>query len=586
VPEGLFSEPLVDTTVVTVDVNADDDIVSTEYRIGDEVVSSSESYTIEPATTAPGTYTLDVSVTDSTGDVGTLSADFVIAALPPTVLFDFAPEAGDELSETQLITVTAGGQTDITAVEFAIDNVTVATDSEAPYEFSLDPFTLAPAGHILTITATNAGGQSTSVNSAFAVATLPPQIAVTGLTSETVLSDTISANVLAVGQSTITHVAVGTGSEIFAESVDSPTLDFTLNAVDFAPGTTEVDITATDSNGTSTTATISFAVAALPPTIDISGLTADDMLTGDVTVTVTGGGQTEITLIDIAYDGETASTLVGNSFTVPTATLGNGDHDVMITVTNAGGQSADVSIPFVINLPPTPTATPLPTDTVAPSDTAKPTNTVAPTENATETAVAAAQIEEQATIDVIATTNAENTQTAEDATATIVSKLTQNAQSTMDIDLTQAAGNALMTADARATQQMKDLTATFDAIDEATANAEETANAQLTIDANANANETEVAANIEASAEAVTVESDTPTDKPTLVPPTATDLSTEASVGNPTPRATLTPVTIVEVDSQSADQQETSDNSTAVIAIGAGLLLLLLLFIFLRRRGQ
>ena len=670
VPAGLFDAPLVDTTTVTVEVNADDEIDSIEYRIGDEVVSTTDSYVIEPATTAPGVYTLDMTVTDVDGDVGELSADFEIAALPPTVLSDFELDAGEELSEATVVTVSAGGQTDITSVEFAIDNIVVATDSEAPYEFTLEPFGLSPLGHILTVTATNAGGQSTSVNTAFGVATLAPQIAVSGLNTDTVLSDTLSANVLAVGQSPIASVTVMAGDATVASAVDVDTLDFTLHAVDFAPGTASVEITAEDVNGASTTETLSFAVAALPPTIDISGLTADDVLTGDVSVTVNGGGQTEISLIDVGYDGETADTIAGDTFTIPTESLGDGNHEVMIIVTNAGGQSANVSIPFVINLPPTPTFTPVPSDTSAPTVTDEPTDepsatvtdeptdepsatvtdeptdepsatvtdeptdepsatvtdeptdepsatvTDEPTDepsatpNATETAVASARIEEQATDDAIATIDVENTLVALADQATFAAQETADSQATLDLELTQSAENVLSTADARGTKESADLTATSSANELATSEAEATSNALATTQAEATANvlsttqaeatanalatteteATEASANIEPSEEATLEDTEEaveePTDEPTVVLPTSTDMATDEGVEDPTAQPTLTPVTIVEVDTTTADQQETSNNSTAVVAIGAGLFLLLLLFLFLRRRGQ
>jgi hypothetical protein len=666
-PDGLFDAPLVDSTTVTVEVNADDDIASTEYRIVDEVVSSTDSYTIEPATTAPGTYTLDISVTDVDGDVGTLSAEYEIAALPPTVLSDFELEAGEELSEATTIIVSAGGQTDITSVDFAIDNVVVATDTEAPFEYTLDPFTLSPVGHILTITANNVGGQTTSINTAFGVATISPQIAVSGLTADTVLSDTVSANVLGVGQSPVASLSVNANDEVVASAVDTNTLDFELDAVDFTPGTASIEITAVDTNGASTTETLSFAVAALPPVVEISGITEDKIITGDVTVTVAGSGQTEVTLVDIGYDGESASTIVGNTFTIPTESLGNGDHDVNIIVTNAGGQSANVTIPFVVNVPPTPTFTPVPTDTSEPTDTAVPTDTSEPTEtdtdvptetdtdvptetdtdvptetdtdvptdeptetdtdvptdeptetdtveptdeptetdtveptdiptetpNATETSAASAQIAEEETVSAVETSDADSTQAA------------------VDVELTQSAENVLLTADARGTQQSVDLTSTASAIEEATTEAEEEANALATTEAEEDANElatseaeeeanalatteaeedaTEVAANIEASEAAVEdtdVPTDEPTDEPSDVPPTSTELATEEGATDPTSQPTLTPVTIVEVDAQSADEQDTSNNSTAVVAVGAGLFLLALLFLFLRRRGE
>lgn len=669
-PEGLFAEPITGTTTVTVDVAADDDIASTEYRIGEDVVSTTESYTIEPATTAPGTYTLDVEVVDVDGDTGAVSADFTVAALPPTVSSDFAPVAGTELSEPQTITVTAGGQTDITDVEFLVDNTIVATDSEAPYEFTLDPFTLSPGGHILTIQVNNAGGQSTSTDTAFVVASIPPQIAISGLTAETVLSDTLTANILAVGQSTISEISVEAGEDVIASAMDVDTLDFTLDAIDFAPGTASVEITVTDSNGATSTETLSFAVAALPPTVEITGLAADDVITGDTTVTVNGGGQTDITIIDVGYDDGDASTIVGSTFTIPAETLGDGDHEVTIVVTNAGGQSTSVSVPFVVNLPPTPTFTPTatvtdepteapsatdtdePTEAPSETDTDEPTVTPSATPDSTETAAAAAEIEEQETADAVATLDAENTQAAEEATATVNVELTTDAQETLDAELTVAAENVRATADARGTQQAADSTSTASAAEEATTEAnesasiqltdeaeeeanatataeaqaeadsetataeaeedadnatasaeaeeadalatteaEETANAQLTADAEDSEDATEIAANIEASSEAseepteVPTEEE-PTDEPTEVLATSTELPTEEGVEDPTAQPSLTPVEIEEVDASSADQQETSDNSTAIIAAGAGLLLLLLLFFGLRRRGE
>ncbi len=608
-PADLFTEALIDTTVVTANVVADDEVASIEYLIGETVVSTTESYTIEPATTAPGTYTLDIRVTDVDGDVGTLSSDFVIAALPPTVSSDFAPEVGTTLSEPTLITVSAGGQTDITEVEFVIDNVVVATDTEAPYEYTLDPFTLAPDGHILTIRSTNAGEQTTAVDTAFSVASLTPRIEVSGLSAETVLSDAISGTVVAVGQSSITIISVEQGETIIASIADSDSLGFEVNALDFEPGTASIDITAVDTNGETTIETLSFGVAALPPTVDITGLTADDVITGDVTVTVAGSGQTEITLIDIAYDGGTAETIIGNSFTIPADSLGDGEHDVNVIVTNAGGQSTSVEIPFTVSLPPTPTFTPEPTDTAEPTDTVEPTDTTEPTEpadtieptatdtveptethtpNPTETAEAAAQVAEEETVSAELTTVAEETQLAIDATSTVDAQLTVDAQAEQDELSTQAADNVLATINARATQEQLDVTASAEA-DEANIEASEEANVEPTEE---DADGTEVAVNAEASEESdetdvPTEESDEAADAPTDEPlPTSTDNPDEEGVEDPTAQPTLTPVTITEVDAQTADAQESNDSTTAIVAIGAGLLFLVLLFLFIRRRGE
>ena len=66
-------------------------------------------------------------------------------------------------STAEVISVDAGGQTEITQVEFVVDGQVVKTDSQAPYDFDLDPFLLRPEEHTLSIRATNAGGQTTVI---------------------------------------------------------------------------------------------------------------------------------------------------------------------------------------------------------------------------------------------------------------------------------------------------------------------------------------------------------------------------------------------------------------------------------------
>ncbi len=88
-PEDIFAEALREDTQITVEIRADQDIESIEYAVDGEVVSTEESYTIEPGTQLPGEYQLDIRVEDVEGDVGELSTEFEIAALPPRVSDDF-----------------------------------------------------------------------------------------------------------------------------------------------------------------------------------------------------------------------------------------------------------------------------------------------------------------------------------------------------------------------------------------------------------------------------------------------------------------------------------------------------------------
>ena len=383
-PEDLFAEALTEDTQITVEIRADQDIESIEVALDGEVVSTEETFSIDPVEQEPGEHQLDISVSDVEGDVGTLSTEFEIAALPPTVSDDFEAAEQEDIAEAEVISVDAGGQTEITQVEFIVDGEVIHTDQEAPYEFDLDPFLLRPEEHTLTIRATNTGGQITTVDKTFEVEKLPPRIEIEGLTPETVVSDTVTGSITVEGQSPIVSLSldpdVGT-------LVESDRLDFTLNAADLPPGRNSIAIRAVDEAGVETQQTLEFEVAPLAPTVGISGVAVDAVLSGPQDVEVNAGGQTEITRIEVSYDGGQSQIVEEESFTIPAEQLGDGEHEALVSVTNKGGQTTTVTLPFTVELPPTPTPTPVPTDTATATSTATATTTPLPTSTATVTPV-------------------------------------------------------------------------------------------------------------------------------------------------------------------------------------------------------
>ncbi len=386
-PDDVFTEALTEDTQITVEIRADQDIESIEYAVDGEVVSTEDSYTIEPGEQQPGEYQLDITVEDVEGDVGQLSTEFEIAALPPTITDDFEAAAEAEIADAEIISVAAGGQTEITQVEFVVDGQVVKTDSQAPYDFDLDPFLLRPQAHTLSIRATNAGGQTTVIERSFDVEIIPPRLEIEGLTSDTIVSDTLSGTLTAQGQSPI--VSLSSDPEV-ATVVSGNQLEFIIDAAEFPPGQNTVAFRAVDAAGAETVQTIEFEVAALPPTVALSGVAVDAVLSGPQNVDVSAGGQTDIARIDVAYDGGPAQPVEDESFTIPAAELGDGEHEALVTVTNAAGETTTLRLPFTVDLPPTPTFTPLPTNTMTATATATYTETPAPTATSTYTPAATA----------------------------------------------------------------------------------------------------------------------------------------------------------------------------------------------------
>ena len=342
-PEDLFAEAIAEDTQITVEIRADQDIESIEYAVDGEVVSTEDSYTIEPEAQQPGEYQLDITVSDVEGDVGQLSTEFEIAALPPTVSDDFEEAAQEEIVDAEVILVDAGGQTEITQVEFVVDGEVVKTDNQAPYDFDLDPFLLRPEEHTLSIRATNASGQTTVVDKTFEVEKLPPRLEIEGLTGDTVVSDTVAGSVTALGQSPIASLSI---EPDVGAIVAGNQLDFILNAADLPPGRNSIAIRAVDEAGAETVETIEIEVAALPPTVVLSGIVVDAVINGPHEVALETGGQTEISSIEVSYDGGQPERIEEDSFTIPADELGDGQHEALVSVTNEGGETATVRLPF------------------------------------------------------------------------------------------------------------------------------------------------------------------------------------------------------------------------------------------------
>jgi VWFA-related protein len=432
----LPTEPITAPTTITANVRADDDIQGVNFNIADTEIGAlldAEPYTftIDPAQFTPGTYTLAVSALDSTGDVGTVSGAFTIAALPPALIFTPDITALGTLTEPVTVTVDAGGQTPVTGVSVSFDDG-APQPLEAPYSFIVDPAQFSPGEHRVTVTAANEGGQNTSVSGTFTAAALPPAIAISGLQDGQSVDRPVDVRVTVQGQVPVSQTTVTVGGltlEPDAEGV------YRVDPMAFPPGGTTLTVNATLENGQSGSARLNFLVAALPPRIVVSGLTAGETLTANREIEINAESQTTVVHVAVFID----EAEIGHFMSVPVPlvldvlALGAGDHTLRLVADNASGQSATLDVPFRISDAPIATATEF--------------------ANATATSVQATQYVQATAAAVQATEFANVTATQAQATSNAVS--TANAQATLVIEATAtqaAAVTATEQANATATQ--------------------------------------------------------------------------------------------------------------------------------------
>lgn len=256
---------------------------------------------------------------------------------------------------TEPIDITANISADdaITSVDYLIDGISTGALNSEPFTITVDPQTLAPGSHDITVNVTDETGDIGTVSGSFEVAALPPTITITGL-PEGEITEPQTITVEVAGQTPPTSLSYSfDGGE--ATTLTEAPFTFDIDPNTFAPGDHTLTVEVTNEGGATATAESAFSVAALPPTITITGLEEGQEIGETLDVAVTAGGQTPVTGISVTLNGdEIAAADEGQvDFSINPFDLQPGTAQLGITATTESGQSASQSVNVVIPaLPP------------------------------------------------------------------------------------------------------------------------------------------------------------------------------------------------------------------------------------------
>jgi VWFA-related protein len=513
-------------TTIEVGVAADDGVTDVTFSLdGGEAVSEAEApytFEVDPVALTPGAHSLSITATDGSGDVTSETLNFNVAALPSTITV--SPDVnGTEISSVQTITVEASGQTPAQSASFSLDGNDPTLDTEASFEFTIDPVQLTPGEHTLTINVVNEGGGLATAEQTFIVPQLPASFVIRGLENGQSLDAPVEVLVDILGSQTpVTELNFSINGEA-VDNGDRAEGSLLIDPNTLQPGASTLTVTIVEESGQETSQNVDFLVAALPAQVTVNGLTSGETLTENRVVSVDATGQTPITDVSYSLDGEFADAPAEApyEFEIDVLAIEPGAHILSVTVTNEGGQQQVVDVPFIISDAPSLTATAsVPTNTPRPTNTSAPTATGTPqppTNTPTVDFDATANADATATGEVMALAVATQDQATADAQSTQDALATLNAEATANQALTlesmdadeRATLDAQATLDARATTTA-DARATANAL--STLNAQATENAQATLDAEATSNaqatqdraetrRTQAAANLQATAE-------------------------------------------------------------------------------------
>ena len=331
-------------------------------------VDSSGNWSVDAAMLPDGSYDIAVTATDDAGNQGTTSGSFTLDASAPmptiiapadgTTTSDVRPDFSGTSEPGSMVALTltdAGGNTVHTSTVMADP----LTGSWTVSDLSQD---LTDGAYTVSVTATDAAGNSGMASSTFTIDSAAPSVSVTGPSglindnTPTIMGtvDDPSATVTVL----ITPVAGTAGNpQTLLATVDASG-DWSVDAALLADGSYTIQATATDSNLNSSMASGSFTLDATAPlpviTSPLSGTTTSDS-SPDISGTSEPGSTVVLTLTDASGATVHTATVTADAVTgafivddVP-AGLASGTYTASVTATDAAGNSGMASNTFTIN---------------------------------------------------------------------------------------------------------------------------------------------------------------------------------------------------------------------------------------------
>lgn len=266
---------------------------------------------------ADGPHVWTVTAVDAAGNSTTETRTFTLDATPPVISVVGVAD-GDLLNHGVTIAFSAAD---------AHPGAVAATLDGAP--FISGTAVSAEGTHVLLVTAVDALGNTSARTVTFAVDLTAPVISVTGITAGAVRNTPATIGYSAAGEATVSA---------------------SLDGVPFASGDTVgtagdhlLVVSATDPAGNTATLSVPFALDFAAPVISITGVTSGQLRNTPATISFSAAD---------AHAGSTTATLDGAPFSSGGTVGTEGDHLLVVTSTDAAGNTAAASVPFSLDLTP------------------------------------------------------------------------------------------------------------------------------------------------------------------------------------------------------------------------------------------
>ena len=302
------------------------------------------AFTITLPEKVDGTYDLTFTARDGAGNTSSESSVF---SLTVDTIAPSEPSITTTTSLTNDSTpaiegVAEAGSTVTLFVDGETTGVT-ATADETTGAYTITPAELSDGAYSLTVTATDAAGNTSSASSALSITvdTTAPEQPVIATNIATTTDSTPTIVISADAGTTVTlysnGTVLGTGVANSLVTITTPQLD---------DGDYDITATATDSAGniSDSSTELSFSIDSTAPIKPL--ITTSTSLTNDSTPTIEGiaeaGSTVELFNGDVSLGTTTADETTG-AYTITPAELSDGDYALTVTATDEAGNTSAVS---------------------------------------------------------------------------------------------------------------------------------------------------------------------------------------------------------------------------------------------------
>ncbi|EOG8151956.1 Ig-like domain-containing protein [Citrobacter werkmanii] len=367
-----------DSTPTLVLSNIEKDVVAVSVTIDGTTVQATKIsdgvWTVTWGTPlSDGECDVQVSATDAAGNTATQSFSFTIDTVlsAPVIAMDAASDTstvGDNITQTVKPTfVVTNVDADVTKVEVTLNGNTQTLTKDASGNWIYTPETpLADGNWTVEVKVTDAAGNTKQSSLDFTVDTSisTPTVALdassdTGDVGDNLTNETTPTFILSNIDPDVTSVMVTLNGETHSATKDEQGNWTYTPETALSDGSWTLKVKVTDGAGNTAESSLDFTIDSTlsTPTVmmdtDSDTATAGDNITRDTTPTfILSNIDPDVTSVMVTLNGETHSATKdeqGNWTYTPDTPLADGSGTLVVTVTDAAGNSADASLDYTID---------------------------------------------------------------------------------------------------------------------------------------------------------------------------------------------------------------------------------------------